>query len=201
VRGGDRPAPERERAAQDAGREDGVDRTLVRWLLSLGPAERLAILRRHVDAVEELRGRVRAMDFRCILADLAAAQVELVVVGGVCAVLHGEPATTSDLDVVHARDEQSRLTQREGDLATEGHRLLMTRAGPLDLQGAIGGGRGFEDLVAHSARLDLGEGLQVRPLGLERSIELKEESRRGKDRARLPLLRRTLAERRGRGAR
>jgi len=71
----------------------------------------------------------------------------------------------------------------------------MTRAGPLDVLGAIEGGRGFEELVARGALVELGEGLHVRLLGLERLIELKERSPREKDRAQLPLLRRTLAER------
>jgi hypothetical protein len=39
-------------------REDGVDRTLVRWMLSLTPAERLDALQKHVEAVEASRGYV-----------------------------------------------------------------------------------------------------------------------------------------------
>lgn len=34
----------------------GVDRTLIRWMLSLTPAERLDTLQGFVDSVEELRG-------------------------------------------------------------------------------------------------------------------------------------------------
>lgn len=36
--------------------EDGVDVTLLRWMLSLTPAERLEVLQQHVDAVEAIRG-------------------------------------------------------------------------------------------------------------------------------------------------
>ncbi|MCU1237010.1 MAG: hypothetical protein JWP63_4977 [Candidatus Solibacter sp.] len=35
--------------------EDGVDLTLIRWMLSLTPAERLQVLQRHVNAILELR--------------------------------------------------------------------------------------------------------------------------------------------------
>ena len=31
--------------------EDGVDLTLIRWMLSLTPAERLDVLQRHVNAI------------------------------------------------------------------------------------------------------------------------------------------------------
>jgi hypothetical protein len=39
---------------------DGVDTTLVRWMLSLTPAERLEALQGFVDSVSELRGDGRA---------------------------------------------------------------------------------------------------------------------------------------------
>jgi hypothetical protein len=35
--------------------EDGVDLSLIRWMLSLTPAERLQVLQRHVNAVLKLR--------------------------------------------------------------------------------------------------------------------------------------------------
>jgi hypothetical protein len=35
--------------------EDGVDLTLIRWMLSLTPAERLQFLQRHVNAVLAVR--------------------------------------------------------------------------------------------------------------------------------------------------
>jgi hypothetical protein len=36
--------------------EDGVDVSLIRWMLSLTPEERLAVLQGFVDSVWELRG-------------------------------------------------------------------------------------------------------------------------------------------------
>lgn len=35
---------------------DGVDPTLIRWMLALSPGERLDVLQKHVDAVEALSG-------------------------------------------------------------------------------------------------------------------------------------------------
>jgi hypothetical protein len=37
----------------------GVDLTLIRWMLSMTPGERLEVLQRHVEAVLALRGRAR----------------------------------------------------------------------------------------------------------------------------------------------
>ena len=36
--------------------EDGVDLTLIRWMLSLTPLERLRVLERHIASVQRLRG-------------------------------------------------------------------------------------------------------------------------------------------------
>jgi len=41
--------------------EDGVDLTLIRWFLSLTPAERLQFLQRHVNAVLTVR-RLNGID-------------------------------------------------------------------------------------------------------------------------------------------
>ncbi len=103
-------------------------------------------------------------DFAQILRILASHEVEFIVVGGVCAVLHGAPIATFDLDIVHSRtrDNLSRLlpaltelkahyrgqadchfAPEESHLASPGHQLLMTTAGPLDLLGAVTPGLGF----------------------------------------------------------
>ncbi|HEA68095.1 MAG TPA: hypothetical protein ENI07_14920, partial [Desulfobacterales bacterium] len=79
-------------------------------------------------------------------------QVEFIVVGGVCAVLHGAPITTFDLDLVHSRTPENlncllnalidlkayyrghskRIQPDVKSLASPGHHLLITRFGPLD---------------------------------------------------------------------
>ena len=47
---------EREPADQSATHsEDGVDLTLIRWMLSLTPAERLDVLQRHVSSILSIR--------------------------------------------------------------------------------------------------------------------------------------------------
>ena len=137
-------------------------------------------------------------------------------VGGVCAVLHGAPVATFDLDVVHARTPENvdRLLEAlkslgatsrshpgrmvvpgRADLASGGHQLLHTVHGPLDLLGSVGLGRGYTELIASSAELELAPDLKIRVLSLETLIELKEELAHEKDLAVLPLLRRTLQER------
>jgi hypothetical protein len=159
------------------------------------------------------------VDFRGLLVALAEAEVDFIVVGGVAAVLHGAPATTFDLDLVHSRAPGScrqlsevlqrleaccrehlpsrSLAPKEEDLRGPGQHLLMTSAGPLDLLGQVVGERGYEELAPRSTWLELGPGLRVRLLDLEALIELKRELGREKDRAQVLLLRRTLEERRG----
>ena len=43
------------RSDQLAYSEDGVDLTLIRWMLSLTPAERLRVLQQYVDSVLNIR--------------------------------------------------------------------------------------------------------------------------------------------------
>jgi len=153
-------------------------------------------------------------DFLAILRTLAALRVELIVVGGVCAVLHGAPVTTFDLDVVHRRSAENlvrlvaalgelgahyrgrgdqRLIPQDAHLASPGHHLLMTTAGPLDLLGTVGSGRDFDALVGHTKVVEL-EDMAVRILDLPTLIQVKEESGRDKDLLSLQILRRLLAE-------
>ncbi len=73
----------------------------------------------------------------------------------------------------------------------------MTRFGPLDLLGAIGRGDTYEDLLEHTSEMQVGRGLRVQVLGLKKLIEIKEETAGDKDRAVLPLLRRTLEQKAG----
>ncbi len=152
--------------------------------------------------------------FKEALEVLARHRVDFIVVGGVAAVLGGAPISTFDLDIVHDRSPTnvarllSALTDldaRYRDLAGrdlrpearglegEGHHLLLTRCGPLDVLGQIGLGRSYQDLIADSVMRPLGE-ISVCVLGLEALIRSKVEAGRDKDRAVLPILRRTLEE-------
>jgi hypothetical protein len=65
----------------------------------------------------------------------------------------------------------------------------------LDLLGRIGDGEGFHELAAEADRMDIGDGLMVAVLNLVSLIRVKEATSGEKDRAMLPLLKRTLAER------
>jgi hypothetical protein len=144
-------------------------------------------------------------------------RVDFVVVGGICAVLHGAPVATFDLDVVHSHDPANihrllgalralearyRLAGRrnrapdESHLASPGHQLLITRYGPLDLLGSIGAGRDYQALIAHTVRMRIGPRLTVRLLDLPTLIEIKQETAGEKDKAVLPILRSTLEEKR-----
>ena len=158
-------------------------------------------------------------DFLAALRALAEHRVEFVVIGGVAAVLHGAPMTTFDLDVVPARTAENAerlhlalaqldacyrehlpklLRPRTADLLLPGHHLLMTAAGPLDVLGSVAGDRTYFDLVARSEAFALEAKLSVRVLALDALIELKEATDREKDRLVLPVLRRTLEEKRKR---
>jgi len=152
--------------------------------------------------------------FKEALEVLARQHVELIVVGGVAAVLGGAPISTFDLDIVHERSPANvgrllaaleELTARYRDLAGRdlrpdarglegvGHHLLITSCGPLDVLGQIGLGRGYHELLEGSVSRPLGQ-FSLRVLGLPALIRSKVEAGRDKDRAVLPILRRTLAE-------
>ena len=141
-------------------------------------------------------------------------RVEFIIVGGVCAVLHGAPITTFDLDLVHSRapdnlnclmnalmdldasyrGQPKQIKPDVESLASPGHHLLITRFGPLDLLGTIEKDLGYADLIGHSQGIQI-ENLAFRILSLEYLIEIKEETSREKDRLILPILKHTLKER------
>ena len=146
---------------------------------------------------------------------LSEAQVNFILVGGLSAIARGVPVTTFDLDIVHERSAENiarllpvldqieaifriqphrRLRPNESHLTGRGHLNLTTTNGYLDLLCTIGKDLTYEDLLTHSDQLEIGGTLPVRVLRLEKLIELKEEVNRDKDRAVLPILRRTLQE-------
>jgi hypothetical protein len=159
---------------------------------------------------------MQASDFVTVLRALLNGSVQFIVVGGVAAVLHGAPVTTFDLDIVPSRDEGNlrkllhvlesldatyRLPNRgirptASHLSSPGHHNLITRCGPLDVLGTIGRGIGYEDLLPHTVEMQLGEGAKIRVADLSTLIQLKEQLGGEKDRAVLPILRRTLEQQR-----
>ena len=160
-----------------------------------------------------------AADISGLLRVLVEHDVEFIVIGGVCALIHGAPVSTFDLDILPNRsdDNVARLlgaltsidavhrdpTGRSivpdaSRLRGLGHNLFMTRLGPLDVLGVIGRGREFSALISRAQPIDVGGGLFVKVLELEALIEVKREVAREKDRATLPVLIQTLKERRRR---
>jgi hypothetical protein len=156
-------------------------------------------------------------NFQAALRTLAEAGVDFIVVGGLAAVLNGAPVNTFDLDIVPSRDESNiekllrvlsaidavyrmqperRLRPDASHLKSSGHHNLITAFGALDVLGTIGHGLGYEELLPHTVEMGVGEGIRVRILDLPTIIALKEELGGEKDRAVLPVLRRTLEVRR-----
>jgi hypothetical protein len=153
-----------------------------------------------------------------LLATLASSGAELIVVGGLAAVAQGAPITTHDLDIVHRRTPENiakllhvlqQLDARyrgraPGDvlrptaeiLTGPGHSLLSTTHGPLDVLGAIEGGRDYDALLPVSIPIEI-SGHTVRVLGLETIVELKRASTHPKDQRMLPVLEAALARVRG----
>lgn len=145
---------------------------------------------------------------------LQDAGVELIVVGGASAVLHGALAMTQDLDIVHrvSPDNVARLASvleqldafvREpgtcvrpsrAHLASGGQLNLLTTLGPLDLLGRLHDGRGYEELLPHTEALADGA-RRVRVIDLPTLIEIKTHAGRAKDRIVVPMLLALLRER------
>jgi hypothetical protein len=151
-----------------------------------------------------------------LLGHLADRAVEMIVVGGLAAVAQGAPIVTRDVDIVHRRtpDNVDRLVtaltaidaryrgRPSGDvlrptaevLLGPGHSLLQTRLGPLDVLGAIEGGRDYDALLPQSRDLVMGD-RHVRVLDLATIVALKRTSTRPKDLQMLPILEETLRRR------
>ncbi|MEW6685548.1 MAG: hypothetical protein AB1393_05010 [Candidatus Edwardsbacteria bacterium] len=151
-------------------------------------------------------------DFLEILKVLSRHKVDFIVVGGICAVLHGAPVTTFDLDLVYSRSQSNlghlmlaleeleayyrgrgiqRLKPGLAHLSSSGHHLLTTKFGPLDLLGTIGVGHTYNDLLKYTIVLKVGR-LQLHVLKLETLIEIKKETISEKDKIIIAILERTL---------
>ena len=149
------------------------------------------------------------VEYTATLGALSEGGVDFILVGGLAAVLSGAPINTFDVDVVHSREpgnihclphvlDALDVKPDASHLSSTGHLTLITRYGPLDLLGTIGQGLGYQDLIPHSVELHISEELRIRVLDLETLIMIKEELGGEKDRAVLPILRRTLEEQRKR---
>lgn len=155
-----------------------------------------------------------------LLRVLVEHEVRFVVVGGVAARLRGAPLLTQDVDITPADDPvnierlvaaleslEARLrtaTEPDGvpfpfDPALVGSVeswTLVTRLGDLDLVFVPAGSRGFSDLARGASEVLVARhpSLHVMVASLADVIRTKEAAGRDKDRAALPLLRRTQEE-------
>lgn len=153
-------------------------------------------------------------DFIKILEILTNHNVKFFVTGGVSAVIQGAPITTFDLDIVHERSEKNlynlfdalremgafyrtrtdiKIFPELSALGGAGHHLLMTKFGPLDVLGSIGNRREFKDFDSETEPIQL-EAYSIKVHTLRSLIQVKEEIGAEKDKAVLPILRRTLEE-------
>ncbi|HEY5578368.1 MAG TPA: hypothetical protein VIL12_01625 [Acidimicrobiia bacterium] len=155
-----------------------------------------------------------------ILRCLDDHEVRYVVIGAVAARLWGAPLLTADIDITPA-DDPPNLAALSAALRELGARLrtanepegvefpiepellaaatswtLTTRWGDLDLVFLPSGSGGYRDLIRDASNLRVSEqdGLTVMVASLSDVVRTKEAAGRDKDRAALPLLRKTLEE-------
>jgi len=153
-----------------------------------------------------------------LLARLASSGTDFLLVGGLAAVAQGAPLSTVDVDVVHLRDAGNvsklisflesvdaryrgrppgqLLRPTHDALLGDGHHLLTTALGPLDVLGAIEGGRDYPSLFPDAVTVMV-EGLSVRVVRLETLAELKRNSTGAKERLTFAILEETLRRRSG----
>jgi len=155
-----------------------------------------------------------------LLRTLTEHKVKFIVIGGIAARLRGAPLLTEDIDITPDRsiDNLERTatalrmldarlrTPTEPDgvafpieaemLAVNQSWTLVTKAGDLDLVFLPAGTSGYDDLARSAADLTITEegDLVVQVAALADIIRSKEAAGRDKDKAALPLLRRTLEE-------
>jgi hypothetical protein len=163
---------------------------------------------------------VAEFDPVALLRVLLKHRVDFVVVGGVAARLRGAPLITQDVDITPSAqpDNLDRLTAALEDLEArlrtsaepDGVAMpfdpaliragevwtLVTKHGDLDLVMEPAGTDGYRDLVRDSGPLTVSRrpDVVVEVASLADVIRSKEATGREKDRAALPLLRRTLEE-------
>jgi hypothetical protein len=189
---------------------DGVDLTLIDWVLGMTPRERLQM-------VEAYAG----VPFGRILDVLEGHGVEFIIIGGVAASLQGADYSTKDLDILYSRRSDNlrrlmaaltdlealfrdfggrRIAPNASHLEAHGPKLIQTKFGPLDLLGTLSmedDGTTYEAYLEHAVVLET-PALTLRVLSLEKLIEVKQRAGRQKDLLVLPLLRAALERSRGR---
>jgi hypothetical protein len=158
-------------------------------------------------------------DTSALLTELRRAGVELIVVGGAAAQLHGSTLGTLDLDIVHRRDPENvgrllgvldrldafhrydlarrRLRPTAEQLLGRGQINLSTTLGPLDPLCELAPGQGYEELLPH-VELMRDEDIEIQVVDLPTLIEIKSNLGRTKDKLVVAELIAILDERRRR---
>ncbi len=160
----------------------------------------------------------KVADPAALLAELARADIDCIVIGGTAAALHGSmlgtlgvdvvrkvaPAATqkllpllADLDAWFRFDLANRqLRPDHTHLDGKGALLFSTRLGPLDMLGQLNDGRDYQQLLPHTIEMTIGVA-RVRVLDLPTLIEVKRAAGRPKDLLAVGHLAALLRERRG----
>jgi predicted nucleotidyltransferase len=143
--------------------------------------------------------------------------VRFIVIGGWAAIIHGSARTTSDVDMVYARDAENlrKLVAAlepnqpylrgapaglpfrwdERTLQSGLNFTLTTSVGDLNLLGEVTGGGTYEELLRYTQEVSA-RGLTRRVVTLERLIQLKRAAGRPKDLEAIAELQALLEERR-----
>lgn len=150
-----------------------------------------------------------AFDPRGTLAALHDAGVDLVLIGGVAARVHGSPSLTADVDICHARNRENlerlatvlrslnaRLRGAPDDLplqldprtlAAGGSFTFATDLGDLDILAVPAGVEGYDELRRSAIEIDLG-GFTVHVASIDDLIRMKQAAARPKDLVEVEIL-------------
>jgi hypothetical protein len=149
-----------------------------------------------------------------ILEGLCQAKIEFILVGGLASVVQGAPITTMDVDIVprrrpgnlerlflflksveayQRRMDEILIKPTKEQISGNGHILLTTRFGPLDVLGTIEEARSYEDLLEHTVEVPF-RGYILRVLRLDFLIELKKTSEDPREKLRLQILKEALRQ-------
>ena len=141
-------------------------------------------------------------DFAVLLTALSDAAVEIIIVGGLAATVHGSSRLTQDVDVVYARSDANLARLADAlrpyrpylrgappDLPFDWSAATLRRGlnftvsasvGDIDLLGEITGGGGYDALLPHTVTVEL-FGRTHRCLDLEWLIRTKRAAGRPRD--------------------
>lgn len=149
------------------------------------------------------------LDIDHIISVLNDHHVDFVVIGGIAAIVHGNPRTTFDVDVIAAleaenlrrlaaalvalnariwgidRDHTGMDPTDPDDLALGGNWVLVTDAGRLDIMSAAEGAAPYDQLRERAITL---RDRPFKVVGLNDLIAMKQASNRDKDRADISAL-------------